>query len=173
MTELAIQIPEVHIMPGEIHIARRPAILKTVLGSCVTVTFWSARLGMGALNHGVLPLCPEGTGEPEAYRYVDFSIHYLLRQFDASGVRRDELQIKVFGGADVLPHFSSRKNATVGRQNCKAALQTLHDQKLDIIASDLGGEAGRILQFHTDSGDVLLRRLAHFNEQLDERNSRL
>ena len=172
MPELALQLPEVHIMPGELHIARRPAILKTVLGSCVSVTIWSARLGIGALSHGVLPLCPDGITGPEGYRYVDFSTDYLLRQFDAAGAHRYELQIKVFGGADVLPHFD-RKKATVGHQNWRTALQTLHDQNLDILASDLGGETGRILQFHTDSGDVFLRRLAHFNEQVEDRRHRV
>lgn len=155
-------------MPGEIHIARRPAILKTLLGSCVSVTFWSERLGIGALSHGVLPLCPQGVSAPEGYRYVDYSIQYLLGQFEAAGAHRDELQIKVFGGADVLPHFAKSKRATVGHQNLRAALQTLNDQKLEILASDLGGETGRILQFHTGSGEVLLRRLAHFNDQVEE-----
>jgi chemotaxis protein CheD len=173
MPETTMQLPEVHLMPGEIHVARRPAILKTVLGSCVSVTFWSERLGIGALSHGVLPLCPEGIRAPEGYRYVDFAICDLLRQFEAAGALRSELQIKVFGGADVLPHLAHSGRETVGHQNWKAAVQTLHAQNLEIMASDLGGEAGRILQFHTDSGDVLLRRLAQFSEHVNEIGGRL
>ena len=45
---------------GELYLARSPAILRTMLGSCVGVTFWSPRLGAGALCHGVLPRCPRG-----------------------------------------------------------------------------------------------------------------
>ena len=88
----------------------QPAILRTILGSCVGVTFWSARLGAGAMCHGVLPRCPLNSAarlraSRTGHRYVDFSIRYLAAQFDALGARRDELEVKLFGGADVLPVF--------------------------------------------------------------------
>src|SRR3954453_23230386 len=109
--------------PGELYLARHPAILRTILGSCVGVTFWSSRLGAGALCHGVLPKCPlawpAGAKDTESHRYVDFSIHYLARQFDALGASRRELQVKLFGGADVLPATGVEGRPTVGSLNCK------------------------------------------------------
>ena len=59
MTESALILPDLDLQPGELYLARKPAILRTILGSCVGVTFWSARLGAGALCHGVLPRCPQ------------------------------------------------------------------------------------------------------------------
>jgi hypothetical protein len=56
--------PKYSVQPGELYLARKPAILRTILGSCVSVTFWSARLGAGALCHGVLPRCPAGATGP-------------------------------------------------------------------------------------------------------------
>ena len=58
MIETAAILPDLDLQPGELYLARSPAILRTILGSCVGVTFWSARLGAGALCHGVLPKCP-------------------------------------------------------------------------------------------------------------------
>ena len=161
MAEIETQVPEIYLQPGESHLARSPALLKTLLGSCVGVTFWSPRLGMGALCHGVLPRCPPGVREAEGYRYVDFAILDLARQFENSGALRGEVQIKVFGGADVLPVDSvlSRK-ATVGHQNWHTALEVLRDENFTVLASDLGGSVGRIIQFHTGTGEVLLRRLS-------------
>jgi hypothetical protein len=76
--------------------------LRTILGSCVGITFWSARLGAGALCHGVLPRCPKdwpaGFSLAEGCRYVDFSIRHLARQFDALGACRRDLEVKLFGG---------------------------------------------------------------------------
>lgn len=172
MADIATQLPEVHVMPGEVYVAQQPAIVKTVLGSCVSVTFWSARLGIGALCHGVLPHGPAGITVPDGYRFVDFAIRELVSQLETAGALRIELQIKVFGGADVLPHFAKSKRETVGQQNWKAALETLHEQNLEITASDLGGEKGRILQFNTENGEVLLRRLSHFTEHLTGRAER-
>jgi chemotaxis protein CheD len=37
-----------YLKPGEIHIADRPGIVTTVLGSCVSVTMYSPRLKTGA-----------------------------------------------------------------------------------------------------------------------------
>jgi len=166
MAEIEIEIPEFYLQPGEVRLARSPAILKTVLGSCVGVTFWSPRLGIGALCHGVLPRCPPGTREAEGYRYVDFAITDLARQFESFGALRGEVQIKVFGGADVLPVNSGLSwKATVGHQNWHTALEVLREQNFTILASDLGGSVGRTIQFHTGSGEVLLRRLSRLTPE--------
>ncbi|MGA9527801.1 MAG: chemotaxis protein CheD [Terriglobales bacterium] len=164
MPDVEIELPEVYLQPGEVHLARSPAILKTILGSCVGVTFSVTRLGLGALCHGVLPTCPPGTSGAEGYRYVDFAICDLLERFERLGSRRAEIEVKVFGGADVLVgHTPASGRFTVGRQNCDCALAVLREQGMKIAASDLGGAVGRAIQFHTGTGEVLLRRLAQMN----------
>jgi len=170
MPDTETELPEFYLQPGEVYLARSPAILKTVLGSCVGVTFWSPRLGLGALCHGVLPRCPPGVAAAEGYRYVDFAISDLARQFETFGAIRGEVQIKVFGGADVLPvHSTLSWKATVGHQNWHTALEVLRDEHFTILASDLGGSVGRTIQFHTGTGEVLLRRLSHLTPE-DERD---
>ncbi|HTR39465.1 MAG TPA: chemotaxis protein CheD [Bryobacteraceae bacterium] len=157
---------EVDLQPGEVYLAREPAILRTILGSCVSATFWSARLGAGAMCHGILPRCPPLTlasSPAEGHRYVDSSIRYLIQRFDALGVRRDELEVKLFGGADVLP-IARAGRATVGSVNCQAAIQVLAEEGLIVRSSDLGGVRGRRIQFHTSSGDVLVYRLASWSD---------
>lgn len=160
MSSFASVLPEVHLQPGEVYLASTPSILRTILGSCVGVTFWSPRLQLGALCLGVLPRCPRGARAPEGYRYVDFAIRELLRQMENLGALRGEMQIKVFGGADTLPVAPvGRSRQTVGRQNGETALATLRQENLTVLISDLGGLAGRTIQFHTGTGEVLLRRL--------------
>ena len=151
----------ISVQPGQLYLARDPAILQTILGSCVGVTFWSERLGAGALCHGVLPRCPENTGVPEGHRYVDFSIRYLAQRFDALGVSRRELQVKLFGGADVLPISMARAaKPSIGALNCRAALEVLEEEGFIVIASDVGGIRGRTIRFDTRTGEVLVQRLA-------------
>jgi chemotaxis protein CheD len=95
---------------------------------------------------------------------VDYSIRYLAAQFDALGVRRQDVEIKVFGGADVLPvnPLGSTK-PTVGALNCRAALDVLQEEGLRVLASDLGGMRGRSIRFHTGTGEVLVSRHAQFS----------
>jgi chemotaxis protein CheD len=162
-------LPDLNLQPGELYLARTPAILRTILGSCVSVTMWSPRLGAGALCHGVLPCCPQmrppDFKASDGYRYVDFSIRFLAREFDALGARRDELEVKLFGGADVLPHLCDRADRpTVGALNCKSAIEVLAEEGFIVTASDLGGARGRKIHFHTGTGEVLVQRLASWNE---------
>ena len=153
-------LPEISIQPGELYLARTPAILHTIRGSCVGVTFWSARLRIGALCHGVLPRCPRNASAPDALRYVDASIRYLMQQFGMLGVRRDETEVKLFGGADVLPVAALRDKPTVGAMNCRTALEILAAEGFMVLATDLGGLRGRTIHFHTGTGEVLVYRLA-------------
>jgi len=149
----------ISLQPGELYLAKEPSILRTILGSCVGITFWSARLGAGAMCHGVLPTAPPGVAGAEACRYVDFSIRHLARQFDALGASRAELEVKLFGGADVLPVPDSRGKPTVGALNCRTALEVLEREGFRVAASDLGGTGGRTIHFDTATGEVFVHRL--------------
>jgi chemotaxis protein CheD len=169
-------LPDLDLQPGELYLARTPAILRTILGSCVSVSFWSKRLGAGALCHGVLPRCPltwpSGVTLSDGYRYVDFSIRYLAQQFDALGARREELEVKLFGGADVLPLLSERgTRPTVGALNCQAAIEVLAEEGFTVAASDLGGVRGRRIHFNTGKGVVLVYRLGAWSGATDSPNS--
>jgi chemotaxis protein CheD len=168
MSVAAPVLPDLNLQPGELYLARSPAILRTILGSCVGVTFWSARLGTGALCHGVLPRCPRflptGFSLSDGHRYVDFSIRYLAQQFDALGAHRHEIEVKVFGGADVLPVTYGGHRPTVGALNCRAAEEVLAEEGFSVSASDLGGARGRRIHFHTGTGEVLLHRLAAWSD---------
>ena len=114
-------LPEVYVQPGESHLVREPTILRTLLGSCVGIAFRAPRLGIGALCHPMLPRMPGQTlahrlSRSAGRRYVDFAIRDLARQFDALGASRDEIEVKLFGGGDVLVMAASI-NAAHGGQD--------------------------------------------------------
>lgn len=156
------ELPQIHVQPGESHLILEPGILCTLLGSCVGITFWVERLHIGALCHPMLPSLPArraaDAGGASARRYVDFSIRDLASQFDALGVTRQETEVKVFGGADVLDMDRSHSRPTVGRLNGEAAERILRAEGYTVAASRLGGDHGIQIHFNTGNGEVLLRR---------------
>jgi chemotaxis protein CheD len=174
MAEVECVLPDIYLQPGEAHLARKPSVIRTLLGSCVGVTFWSERIGAGALCHALLPRFPRDArviSAAEGLKYVDFAIYDLARSFDRLGANRKEIQVKVFGGADVLdlgPTGALRP--TVGKQNCDAAIQVLRAEGFDVVASSLGGTTGRAIQFFTGTGEVRLRWLSQ--KALEESVSR-
>jgi chemotaxis protein CheD len=164
MTKELGRLAGIDLLPGKLHLAQSPSILRTILGSCISLTFFSSRLGAGAMCHSIFPRLPKngpaGFNPWDEHRYVDASIRYLARRFESLGAHRSELQIKVFGGADVLSITRvDGCRPTVGRMNCVAAAEVLAEEGFTIVASDVGGTRGRKIQFDTSTGEVLVQRL--------------
>jgi len=156
-----LNIPEIYLQPGEWQLVRTPTILKTVLGSCVGVTFRAPRIGAGAMCHAMMPYVPTKPGaqlkRALTGRYVDSVIVQLAREFEELGACPGEIEVKLFGGADVLASIA--KDATVGKMNSRAAMRVLEELDFRPVATRLGGTHGVFIEFHTGTGEVLLRRL--------------
>jgi chemotaxis protein CheD len=147
----------IFLKPGEIFISRESAIVSTILGSCVAITAFSGRLKVGGICHALLPknqsLQNDGYG-----RYVDGAIAHILRKLEVMGIQKNEMQIKLFGGADVLDIIDV-KRPSVGKQNIEKALEIIKNEELFLTHSDVGGKTGRNIRFYTNTGAVLLKRI--------------
>jgi chemotaxis protein CheD len=154
---------EIYVQPGESHLTTENAILRTLLGSCVAVAFLEKPGGVGALCHPMLPHCPEKTARSSnvknSRRYVDFAIRELAQRFDALGIARRSVKVKLFGGADVLHVPIEGARPPVGRMNSASDVQVLREEGFEVVASSLGGTKGLTLEFNTGTGEVLVRRM--------------
>jgi chemotaxis protein CheD len=146
-------IPNIYLQPGETVICREPALVSTILGSCVAVTMHSPSTGCSAICHALLP----GTG-PEAtdHRYISSAISHIYNQLSLLKATID-LEVKLFGGAAVLERPTGSNRDCIGRQNIEAACASLQSLGLGLAKSDIGGKKGRKLFFFTGNGDVYLR----------------
>ncbi|MGA7828543.1 MAG: chemotaxis protein CheD [Geobacteraceae bacterium] len=150
-------IPTIYLKPGEHYFADTPAIVSTVLGSCVSITMHSPKQLKSAICHAVLP--EECTlGEP--FRYVDSAIAAMLKLFSRHGIKKTDLEVKLFGGSDILsPSENSYREMTVGKQNILQAQKIIQREQINLLACDVGGLRGRKIFFHTQSGVIYLKRL--------------
>ncbi|MGD0547939.1 MAG: chemotaxis protein CheD [Terracidiphilus sp.] len=155
-------LPEIYLQPGESRLVKEPTVLRTLLGSCVGIAFRVPRLGLGALCHPMLPRFPVKQAltltRSAGRRYVDYAIHDLARQFDALGAQREEVEVKIFGGGDVLLTSNDSTRPTVGRLNCEVAMKVLEGEGFYVSASSLGGQRGINIYFNTETGEVRLQR---------------
>ncbi|SNB44792.1 chemotaxis protein CheD [Geobacter sp. DSM 9736] len=164
------EIPQFYLKPGEMYLGESPAVVSTLLGSCVSVVMYSRRRKIGAISHSLLPV-NRGKGActctdrcTEGFRYVECSIHRMLKSFLSCNIPRGEIEVKVFGGSDMFTFDT--QSATVGRQNIDTAMRILEAENLQVHVSDVGGQRGRKLFFYTHTGEVLLKRL-NDKESLD------
>jgi chemotaxis protein CheD len=144
-------IRRVFLSPGDVICLDEPALITTVLGSCVSVTLWDKDRRIGGLNHFVLPKGGESS------RYGDTAMLELLEGVLALGAHLRSLEAKVFGGAAVLPVGGE---GTVGTSTVAVALGELARRGIPVTGRRTGGERGRLLMFNTETGEALVRWLA-------------
>ena len=162
--------PVVTLAPGDLVMCKTPHILVTVLGSCVSVTMLHRASGLAGMCHAMLP--EQRLGGPTevrgVYRFLDRALDHMVGWFTARGVDLQALELKVFGGADVLSAAMPPRPGvlTVGAQNVLALTRLLEGHGLTTLRSALGGRAGLKLFFDTASGEVLVRRLAPMGQNV-------
>ena len=158
------EIPVIYLKPAELYVADKPTIVRTVLGSCLAVTMFNQRLGVSAICHALLPQqdLKESFNNhlSEKLKYVDYVIPKMLARMKSYDIKPDEIEVKLFGGADMLnPQTEQSRNQPVGKLNIKTAIKVLDAEGLKPKTSDVGGTFGRKIFFYTHTGEVLLKRL--------------
>jgi chemotaxis protein CheD len=155
------------LKPGEIYFSKGPSVVTTILGSCVSLTMHSSRSGFGAICHNVLPKCTkrkscvQGSGCSDWPKYVECSIREMLKKLDELGISRCDVEIKLFGGAEMLDKIPpvNGRSKTVGAENVRVALKILAKAGLKVAVGDTGGTIGRKLFFISHTGEVYMKRL--------------
>ena len=158
------ELETVYLHPGELCISEGPSRVVTVLGSCVSVTMFNPRLKIGAICHTTLPNCRSKvkceTICVEAFKYMDCAFKYMIKNFRERGIMNEEIEIKIFGGADTL---KSKSSNTIGSKNVHSALHLIKKEHIKLIAADVGDSFGRKLVFFSHTGEVFLKRLKNGN----------
>ena len=153
----------VYLKPGEIHFALTPTTVTTVLGSCLAVTMFHQATASGAICHAVFPCCnnlrPERLERVSPYEFVDKAILWMLEQFAKRGMRKTELEIKMFGAAAMFSNPAKPGVIAVGENNIKQAVKIFEQEGIFLKAWNVGGHAGRKIVFQTNTGDVFQKFL--------------
>lgn len=157
---------------GELFIAETPTIIRTVLGSCLAIVFYHRASEFGAICHAQLPenirgtrKCSESCPKPcykevsgeNPFKFVSCSIRYLVDYCAKKGMPLCEIDVKLFGGANILAPSPIK---TVGEMNIEVAEKMLSSYRLQVVSKHVGGDKGCTLYFYSDTGEVFLRRHA-------------
>jgi chemotaxis protein CheD len=166
----------VKLLPGEHYVSESPdEMIVTVLGSCVAACIRDPTLGVGGMNHFMLPESRDGRwGSASAnLRYGNFAMEALINDILKLGGSRGRLEVKVFGGASLMGA------SAIGTANGEFVLRYLKDEGLAVAAQDLYGIYPRRVHYFPLSGQahvLALRRQddlamvadeAQYRERLD------
>ncbi|MBI3479055.1 MAG: chemoreceptor glutamine deamidase CheD [Nitrosomonadales bacterium] len=152
------EIEAAKILPGEYYATARDMMLVTVLGSCVCACIRDRELGIGGMNHFMLPDGGMDQGDilGESARYGTYAMEILINQLLKMGAKRGNLEAKVFGGAAVLRGFMV---ANVGERNAQFVLKFLKTENIPVAAQDLRDIHPRKVYFFPKTGRVRVKKL--------------
>lgn len=150
---------DIFLQPGEVYFGDRGTRIRTVLGSCVSITFWHPRLLLGGMCHYMLPGCTgEGAGRRDG-RYADEAVSLLLEEMRAAGTRPGDYQAKIFGGGRMFSFEAGKGVLDIGNRNVDAGRRVLRLLGLEPASEHLAGVGHRSLIFDVASGDVWVKHL--------------
>jgi len=149
------QYDAVKVLPGEYFVSSDDVMIMTVLGSCIAACIWDARARAGGMNHFMLP---EGDGQEGGGRYGSYAMELLINKLLKAGARRESMQAKVFGGAQVMAGFTSMN---VGERNTQFVLDYLSTERIPVVSQDVLDIHPRKVCFFPVTGKALVKRLAH------------
>ena len=149
------QYDAVKVLPGEYFVSNQDIMIMTVLGSCISACIWDVRVRAGGMNHFMLP---DGDSSDGFGRYGSYAMELLINQMLKMGAKRETMQAKVFGGAQVMAGFTSMN---VGARNTQFVLDYLATERIPIVSQDVLDIHPRKVCFFPLSGKALVKRLAH------------
>ncbi|WP_421855122.1 chemotaxis protein CheD [Oricola sp.] len=123
------------------------AVITTVLGSCVAACMYDPVMKVGGMNHFLLPGNPAKGGSDQSRRYGVFLMEKLVNGLLEKGALRSRLEVKLFGGAQVLEARSD-----TGAKNSDFATNFVRNEGLALISTSLGGLQGRRVEFEPCTG---------------------
>jgi chemotaxis protein CheD len=153
----SVPSPQRFLRPGEFAFGRE--CLATVLGSCVSITLWHPRLGIGGMCHYLLPARASSGQTHPLGTYADEAMALFVEAMQRHGTRPSEYQAKLFGGANMFPNIPIPDGREVGMKNILAGRELLQAFGIALVGEDVGGNGHRRVLFDPGSGEAWVKQV--------------
>lgn len=133
-------------------------IIKTfALASCVAVSVYCPSKMAAGMIHLALPSpTTKDDGISRPYYFVTTGLPLLLNKMhQIYGCSKDELTVKVFGGANSL---NSEDHFQIGKRNVKAVKRILKGLNINIDIIEVGGYLSRTLEMKVGTGELIITK---------------
>lgn len=160
------------ILPGEFYVTKNKEGVATTLGSCISACIRDKVLGIGGMNHFMLPATEfsdlatlKASNLSDVTRYGNYAMEHLINEIMRNGGRRQNLEVKLFGGGRIISGMTD-----VGLANITFVRDYLDMEGLTVVAEDVGDIYPRMVMFFPATGIARVKRLRslHNNVIVDE-----
>jgi chemotaxis protein CheD len=152
---------EIFLQPGDYYFGDKSTRIRTVLGSCVSLTFWHPQLLVGGMCHYMLPSrdgkLRGNAGKMPDGRYADEVVALMLQEMNTVGASHKEYQVKLFGGGNMFPGTHKTNAMNIGQRNIETARMLMSRHGFTFVAEHLGGVGHRNVIFDVWNGEVWVK----------------
>ncbi|CAG0940118.1 Chemoreceptor glutamine deamidase CheD [Gallionellaceae bacterium] len=154
------------LMPGEYYVTLHDEGIYTTLGSCISACIRDRVIGIGGMNHFMLPASGEMSGWKSENlsvinRYGNFAMEHLINDILKNGGKRQNLEVKVFGGGRIIANMTD-----VGMRNINFVRDYIETEGLHIVSEDVGDVYPRMVVYFPATGKVRVKRLRSVHNNL-------
>jgi len=138
-------------------------MIVTVLGSCIAACIFERVLGLGGMNHFMLPGEDHGimknrtntmNFELGATRYGSIAMERLINDILKLGGQRSNLEVKIFGGGRITD-----TSLDIGAGNISFVREYLKMENIDLVNEDVGGESPRKVYYIPASNEAFVKKI--------------
>ncbi|OIQ47659.1 MAG: hypothetical protein BM565_05550 [Gammaproteobacteria bacterium MedPE] len=149
----------VKVVAGDYYVSSQDEVICTVLGSCVSTCIRDTTIGVGGINHFLLPDA-DCDILSSSNRYGVFAMEQLINAIIKYGGQRENFEIKVVGGGNMMAGAND-----IGQRNIAFVQQFLKTEGLAVSALDVGGLQARRIQYIAKTGQLMVQKLKDSNNE--------
>lgn len=160
---------EIFLQPAEWYFGDENTRIRTILGSCVSITAWHPKRRIGFMCHYMLAVRPASEGNKLNPKYAEDAIAIFVREADRHHTEPKDYLIKIFGGGNMFPNSRACPSATYGClseccsnvscRNVVTGRDILKQHGLKITAEHVGGSGHRQVVFEIWNGNVWMKHV--------------
>ncbi len=162
---------DVFLQPGDFYFGDRDTRIRTLLGSCISITMWHPRLLIGGMSHYMLPKRKSGSEQQLNGRYADEAMKMFMYEIQAAKTSPQEYEVKLFGGGNMFAQSKRRKLcgitectiSTMGNckdvacKNVKIARLLVEQYGFTVTSEHMGGNGHRQIMFDISNGHAWVK----------------
>ena len=142
---------------ADLQISRSPDILRTVLGSCVSICLYDHKTKIAGMAHIMLPEQKNGDSNPR--KYADTALPILISEMEKEGADVNRIVAKISGGSVMFKVAENSMMSEIGRNNIEKSKVLLSKYNIPLKAEDTGGDYGRTIDFFAETGTLKIRTM--------------
>lgn len=150
---------EIFLHPGQYFFGDHRHLVKTLLGSCVSVTMWHRARRLGGMCHLMLPeRISAGMIKKLDGRYGHEAVLWLFQEITRHDTNPYDYEVNMYGGGRMFQRSVVGDTLDVGSRNVHYLTKLMKELGFRFSVQDVGAFGSRNLSFDISTGKIAIQR---------------